>query len=175
MSKYFIIKDKGGNIKITSTSYLIKMVGRNPKFHPDMKLVSISNIRSDSRKTLELRMAANDIGNFYEVSSKKLHNICSDFMKVHSDFEWIIDKYCGLDKMDELIELALTDNYDKLFKDLDDIYWDLPDHIFNIRENPDGFEQLLWIVDNDDYKNPDKRKLYRVKKGNKYFYKKSID
>jgi hypothetical protein len=84
---------------------------------------------------------------------KKLKNMkekCQLFLDTYNVFEWFIIKYFGIEYLNELIELAKSDDIKEnklLMVKLNDIWFKLPDHIFNIKENPKGWIEFLNIIE----------------------------
>lgn len=73
--------------------------------------------------------------------------ICSDFLESVSEFGWFIERYFGSQKLIQLKELARNGEEDKLKSECNDIWFRLPDNIFNIRERPKGWMKFLSLVE----------------------------
>lgn len=73
--------------------------------------------------------------------------VCSDFLEGKEDFRWFIVKYFGSVKFTELIQLAESQKEQELKSALNDIWFRLPDNIFNIRERPRGWMRFLELVE----------------------------
>jgi hypothetical protein len=62
-------------------------------------------------------------------------------------FEWFILKYFGTECTDILKKLMSEEKHLILFSILSDIWFRLPDHIFNILENPKGWNEFLGLLE----------------------------
>lgn len=155
MARYFIVVSIDGTIKVMSLNYMLKMIGRVPKFNKNLELRKVYNYVSDSRKECE-DIITNKLLKRYDyvaLSRKvKLTDICKDYLKSEDKFQWFIERYFGPNTILGLRETALANKSEQLYCILDNIWFDLPDHIFNIMNNPDGWNEFLSIVDNDFYK-----------------------
>lgn len=80
-------------------------------------------------------------------SAKELPAKCQDFLRKKESFRWFIVKYFGLKKFMDLWSLAEDGKEDELNHELNVIWHDLPDSIFNIRVNPKGWETFLSLVE----------------------------
>lgn len=81
------------------------------------------------------------------VSRKELSDLCKRYLEKKEHFKWFIEKYYGPRKYIELWELAENNQEIYLRNELEAIWFDLPDHIFNIRENPPGWESFLSLIE----------------------------
>jgi len=72
---------------------------------------------------------------------------CKQFLEKNSEFKWFIIRYYGNDKNEYLKQLATENRESELRKILNDIWFRLPDHIFNIIENPPGWNTFLEFVE----------------------------
>lgn len=78
---------------------------------------------------------------------KTLSPYCRKYLDNHSRFDWFIQRYYGPSKVLELINLAESNEEEILQNELNAIWFELPDSIFNIRNNPAGWETFLWFVE----------------------------
>jgi len=69
------------------------------------------------------------------------------FLATMENMRWFIIQYFGNDTMNSLINLANEGNGKKLIDMLSNIWFELPDNLFNIVENPPGWEDLLAIIE----------------------------
>ena len=76
-----------------------------------------------------------------------IDNICSRFMELLPNFRWFIVQYFGGEFLEELINLASEQKSETLRSYLNDIWFKLPDNIFNIRENPKGWYEFLSLLE----------------------------
>lgn len=79
---------------------------------------------------------------------KELSPKCKDFLKKKESFRWFIEKYYGLKKFIDLWHLAEQNEEEQLVHELTQIWYELPDSIFNIQNNPKGWENFLSLVEN---------------------------
>jgi len=79
--------------------------------------------------------------------SKNLDGIIAKYEKNKEEFQWFIEKYFGIDMVKKLDILAEEKNQLLLFNILNDIWFELPDHIFNIMENPKGWKEFLEVIE----------------------------
>ena len=78
---------------------------------------------------------------------KNLTPRCKGFLEKKESFRWIIERYYGLKKYMELWNLAENNEDEKLQTELNTIWYELPDSIFNIQNNPKGWENFLSLVE----------------------------
>jgi hypothetical protein len=76
-----------------------------------------------------------------------MYNICGEFLDKKLSFEWFIIEYFGKDKFEELTFLALRGEEENLKRELDEIWYYLPDDLFNIKENPKGWRDFLNLIE----------------------------
>jgi len=69
------------------------------------------------------------------------------FLATMENMQWFIVRYFGQDEFSDLVDLANKGEGQKLVDRLNNIWFTLPDNIFNIIENPPGWEDLLHIVE----------------------------
>ena len=68
------------------------------------------------------------------------------YLQCHTKFNWFIRDYYGKIKVEKLVELAK--NKDKsLMKELEKIWYELPDDRFNIINDPKGWGTFLDLLD----------------------------
>ena len=60
---------------------------------------------------------------------------------------WFIEKYFGKQKLVEMKEMARKGEEDRLKAECNDIWFRLPDSIFNVRERPRGWMLFLRLVE----------------------------
>ena len=155
LSSYYVIHRYSGIDYITAHA-LVDEIGviRSVK-RKDLQIISVyprSFNTLDEAKKFMKSILVNDSNDIPINTTGKLDSFCKDFLKLQYKFKWIIKRHFGDDVVTELTRLAILNESSILYQKLDSIYWDLPDHIYNIKENPDGFSELLYLVDNDYYK-----------------------
>lgn len=73
-----------------------------------------------------------------------------EFLKAYDEaypkFEWFIKRYQP-SQMEPLTKHRKDENTEELLVTLNEIWFDLPDHIFNIRENPPGWNEFLSLIE----------------------------
>lgn len=77
----------------------------------------------------------------------ELGEYCERYLEKHKVFDWFIERYYGPAKVLDLWNLAEQNEEEHLRNDLNSIWFELPDHIFNIINNPRGWETFLSFVD----------------------------
>lgn len=77
----------------------------------------------------------------------QLCDLCRNYLEKKERFKWFIEKYYGLQKYLELWELAENDQEYHLRNELEAIWFDLPDNIFNIQCAPPGWESFIALID----------------------------
>lgn len=77
---------------------------------------------------------------------KIIRDVCKSFLDNKDEFEWFIVKYFGKGYFESLIILAEAVD-GQLITELNDVWFKLPDHIFNIKENPKGWSKFLSILE----------------------------
>ena len=98
--------------------------------------------------TKEKRQFDNDKIPYRERESKpERPGICADFLEGVSDFSWFIEKYFGSQKLVHMKELARKGEEDSLRAECNDVWFRLPDNIFNVRERPRGWMKFLNLID----------------------------
>jgi len=78
---------------------------------------------------------------------EELSDFCREYLEKKGLFEWFITKYAGAKKFLELWELAENDQEASLRNELEGLWYQLPDSIFNIRNNPPGWTAFLNLID----------------------------
>ena len=73
--------------------------------------------------------------------------ICKRFIELLPKFEWFIKRWFGQETVDYLVSLANENKEEELSGKLNDIWFELPDDIFNIRENPEGWNEFLSLIE----------------------------
>lgn len=77
----------------------------------------------------------------------ELSDLCRDYLEKKELFKWFIEKYYGLKKYLELWELAENDQEEHLRSELNSIWFELPDFVFNIQCAPPGWESFVSLID----------------------------
>lgn len=74
-------------------------------------------------------------------------DICIQFLDSLGEFRWFIEEYFGDEAVEKLKNYAKEGNEFKLRSALNEIWFRLPDDIFNIRENPKGWAKFLQLIE----------------------------
>lgn len=77
----------------------------------------------------------------------ELSDLCRGYLEKKELFKWFIEKYYGLGKYLELQDIAENDQEARLRDELNTIWFELPDSIFNIRCAPPGWESFIALID----------------------------
>lgn len=77
----------------------------------------------------------------------ELSELCRNYLEKKELFKWFIEKYYGLKKYLELWELAESDQEAHLRSELNSIWFELPDSIFNIQYAPPGWEAFVSLIE----------------------------
>lgn len=72
---------------------------------------------------------------------------CKDYLAKKELFRWFIEKYYGPKKYLDLWELAKQGEEKALRDDLNSIWYELPDNIFNLSVCPPGWESFVSLID----------------------------
>lgn len=80
------------------------------------------------------------------IGSKSMSK-CELFLQTCNKFEWFIVKWFGVVLFDFCKKLAERGDESSLLSVLNTIWFDLPDDIFNIKENPEGWNEFLAIIE----------------------------
>lgn len=78
---------------------------------------------------------------------------CIEYLRRKDQFAWFIKRFFGAQKTVELWNLAEADKESELYIELNEIWYKLPDNLFNVIVNPKGwssFLTLLEMYDGDD-------------------------
>lgn len=78
---------------------------------------------------------------------KELSDLCREYLEQKELFRWFIVKYFGLRKYIELWELAENDQEKFLRDELNKIWYELPDSLFNIRVAPPGWKSFIRLIE----------------------------
>lgn len=73
--------------------------------------------------------------------------MCAKFLELLPMFQWFIERWYGSSTVDYLKRLAYQNNEVELSNKLEAIWFELPDDLFNIRENPDGWSEFLSLLE----------------------------
>lgn len=76
-------------------------------------------------------------------------DICIQFLNSLDEFRWCIKKYFGEEIVEKLKNYAKERNESKLRSALNEIWFHLPDYLFNIRENPKGWNTFLQLIEEE--------------------------
>lgn len=81
---------------------------------------------------------------------KNYPEICLDYISKEESLMSIYERF----NIDPAVprKYAIQRKAKDLYNWLDNLYWWLPDNMYNILESPVGFDELLSMVDNDKYK-----------------------
>lgn len=82
-----------------------------------------------------------------KTNKKDLSQFCKDYLQQKDSFRWFIERYFGKEKFVELWNLAENNEEDKLRSELNSIWYELPDNLFNIINNPAGWDEFLRLVE----------------------------
>lgn len=104
------------------------------------KLMENTTLRRVTISDEEMKPYEEDYLKFVEDAPKK-------FIATAPRMNWFILQYFGEEKMLELHKLADEGKGQRLIDELYNIWYRLPDNKFNIIENPDGWSELLNIVE----------------------------
>ena len=72
---------------------------------------------------------------------------CEEYLANQHEFKWFIEKYFGLPLYESLAIIATAKQGKVLLDHLNNIWFYLPDNLFNIRENPPGWGKFLDIIE----------------------------
>jgi hypothetical protein len=73
--------------------------------------------------------------------------MCQRFLELLPKFQWFIERWFGQKTVEYLKELANDNKEVELSDRLNAIWFELPDDIFNIRENPEGWNEFLSLIE----------------------------
>ena len=72
---------------------------------------------------------------------------CREYLNRKDQFKWFIERYFGKERFIKLYDLALSDMETELYSELESIWFDLPDNIFNISVSPKGWSMFVELLD----------------------------
>lgn len=103
------------------------------------KKTKVQIIKGDSRTK---------IGQQTEKKTKdQLCDLCRNYLEKKELFKWFIERYYGPQKYLELWKLAENDQEHHLRSELEAIWFELPDNIFNIQCAPPGWGPFVALID----------------------------
>ena len=73
--------------------------------------------------------------------------MCQKFLELLPKFQWFIERWFGQKTVEYLKQLANDNKEAELSNRLNGIWFELPDDIFNIRENPEGWNEFLSLIE----------------------------
>lgn len=73
--------------------------------------------------------------------------MCEKFLQLLPKFEWFIKRWYGQKTVDYLKQLATDNKEAELSNKLNAIWFELPDDVFNIKENPEGWLEFLSVIE----------------------------
>lgn len=145
LTSYWIIKSSTGELKVMSTSRLLNSTGlRKSDLKSGTWHSQIYPVPFATKKDAENTMINKPESLNWIPAALNLNDVSRKFIEGYRVFKWFIDRWIGTS--DILILMAFQNN-EKLSQKCNDIWYDLPDHIFNIKENPDGWMEFLRIVE----------------------------
>lgn len=71
---------------------------------------------------------------------------CKEYIKRKENY-WFIKQYFGLEKFRDLWNLAAVDKEEELYHELNEIWFSLPDNVFNISVNPKGWSDFVNLLE----------------------------
>lgn len=71
----------------------------------------------------------------------------AEFDKALPKFKWFIHRYTNDEYIDKLVKLRTENDTRRMVDIMNNIWFILPDHIFNIIENPDGWSDFLHLIE----------------------------
>ena len=74
-------------------------------------------------------------------------DVCKEFLEGCNKFRWFIVQYFGEECYHGLVGMAERGECELLLGSLNRIWFELPDSIFNIRENPHGWYEFLSLIE----------------------------
>ena len=81
------------------------------------------------------------------MSKSDLSDVSELYIKFREKIKWFIIQYFGEDRLHFLDKHAEKNNNHILYNELNHIWFALPDNKFNIKENPDGWNEFLNILE----------------------------
>lgn len=105
-----------------------------------------------SRKKTEAQIIEGDNNRHRQEQAKRiprseLSELCREYLEKKELFRWFIEKYFGLQKYLNLWDLAEQNKESQLYTELTEIWYKLPDSIFNVRVSPEGWDAFLRLVE----------------------------
>lgn len=105
-----------------------------------------------SKKKTKAQIIEGDNKKRYQQQERKktrdeLSDLCRGYLEKKELFRWFIEKYYGTKKYLELWELAEDDQEAHLRSELNSIWFELPDSVFNIQCAPPGWESFVSLID----------------------------
>jgi hypothetical protein len=76
-----------------------------------------------------------------------MKDLISDFNKLRENIKPMIVYNFGLRCWENICKLADEKNERKLYSELNEVWFCLPDNEYNIMKNPAGFNDLLYLVE----------------------------
>ncbi len=76
-----------------------------------------------------------------------MDTVCKRFLELLPKFQWFITKYFGQEEIDKCKTYAERGEELCLLNELNSIWYYLPDNIFNIKENPEGWNEFLSLLE----------------------------
>lgn len=71
----------------------------------------------------------------------------TSFDTYKAEFEWFIVKYFGRELWRQLIVARKEENIITMLAMMNEIWFELPDGIFNIYNSPKGWNSFLWLIE----------------------------
>lgn len=100
------------------------------------------------KKTKEQTILGNDSRRQqFQSRQAEISQFCKDYLSKKELFKWFIEKYYGLERYLELWELAEQGKEDALRGELNSIWYELPDNIFNLQVCPPGWGAFITLID----------------------------
>lgn len=81
------------------------------------------------------------------IPRSELSELCREYLEKKELFRWFIERYFGLQKYLDLWGLAEQDEEKQLYTELTEIWYKLPDSIFNVRVCPEGWDAFLRLIE----------------------------
>jgi len=62
--------------------------------------------------------------------------------------KWFIVRYFGINEWQKLQAMEMQENHQGLMNHLQQMWFELPDHVFNILNDPPGWSDFLHLIEN---------------------------
>lgn len=149
MILYYLV-ETGKGYQVYSNAYVVRKLSKNNNSTTTNKIKKVY-IKTSNKNDIKLdkdiiNLIPEDL--FIQIKPEEVYSdICLNYIKFEPAFKWILDRYVKPEYIELFRRLALTNDSNDLYLNLNQLWFALPESEFNIKVNPDGWKEFLTVID----------------------------